>query len=66
MSRKPEFGGHFLRPAVINEIQIMTASSRIDLVSQYWKADGCQMHPDLMRATRLRPGLQHGKGAIPR
>jgi putative ABC transport system ATP-binding protein len=64
MAREPELGGHFLRPSAINEIQVMTVSSRIDLVTQKREAGGSQMDPDLMRAAGLRPGTQHGKPPI--
>ena len=64
MTRKPELGSHLLRPSLINEIQVMTASSRINLVTHQREAGRSQMHPDLMRAARLRPRAQHGKPAI--
>ena len=64
MAREPEFGRHFLRPSAINEIQVMTVSSRVNLVTQKREASGSQMHPDLMRAAGLRPGTHHGKPAI--
>jgi ABC-type lipoprotein export system ATPase subunit len=64
MAREPELGSHFLRPAAINEIQVMTVSSRIDLVTQKREAGGSQMDPDLMRTAGLRPGTQHGKPPI--
>jgi hypothetical protein len=64
MARKPELGGHFLRPSAINKIEVMTISSRVDLVTQKRKAVGSQMHPDLMRTAGLRPGVQHGKPPV--
>ena len=66
MARKPELGSHFFRPSSIYEIQVMTASPPIDLVTQKREAGRSQMHPNLMRAASFRPGTQHGEPAIVR